>query len=301
MSKAKYIFGGITIVAIIGGTIYAIKKSKDLKKVEEDTISLDEARAIVANKKFDKEYAKHFDNVEQETIREYAEADVKATYEAYKRMEEFVEDEEEEDEDAFDDQYEEFMDNIEGPQISEHIMEEVEELRYEPNSREAREQYIKMELADWVPNEEDYQTLLRLFDFPFVPQNDGDHTLKTQIIDFKVQFFGFGSKWTKEVTIADIILHYSRAAEFNCGETVKYWAEYFLGFNDLHHTYSSNTLDQVIRSLNTHTYFNEERATFGLFGLTRESMESAIAIANRNIDNSVTYEIEFNEFLKSCL
>lgn len=308
MSKTKYIFGTITIVAIIGGTVYAIKKSKDQKKIDGEAITLDEARVIVANKNFDKEYAEHFgeeskvnvkihdENVLPIDLIEYAKADVEATYQVYKNIEELTEDEEDEEEYT-----EEIYEDIEGPQISEHIMEEVEELRYEPNSREAREQYIKMELADWVSNEEAYQTLIKLFDFPFVPQNDGDDVLRTQIIDFKVQFFGFGSKWTKEVTVADIILHYSRAAEFNCGESVKYWAEYFLEYNDLYHGYSSHTIDQTIKALNSHTYFNEERTTFGLFGLTRESMEQAIRIANRNIDSSVTYEIEFNEFLKSCL
>jgi hypothetical protein len=306
MMKAKYIWGSLTIVTIIGGTIYAIKKSKDQKKVEEESISLEEAKAIVADKKFDKEYAKHFDN---QSLVEYAKADVEATHDfieginkgnkivGLKASQITIDYSEYEDEEETE---EEIYEDIEGPQISEHIMEEVEELRYDPNSKEAREQYIKMELADWVPNEDACQTLNKLFNFPFVPQNDGDNILRTQIIDFKVQFFGFGSKWTKEVTIADVILHYARAAEFNCGESVKYWAEYFLEYNDLYHGYSSNTIDESLRALNAHTYFNEERATFGLFGLTRESMESAIKTANRNIDRSVTYEIEFNEFLKSC-
>jgi hypothetical protein len=175
------------------------------------------------------------------------------------------------------------------------------ELRYDPNSRDARNQFIRMELAEWRPLEDNYQTLLRLFDFPFKPQNDGDELMATQVIDYRVRFFGFGSRWCKEVTVADIIMHYSRKAEFNCGENVRYWADYFLEFNELDFTKANHEIDEVLLRLNSHTYFNEERATFGLFGLTRECMDQAIRIANGNVDRSVTYEIEFNEFLKSCV
>src|SRR5205085_4452626 len=136
------------------------------------------------------------------------------------------------------------------------------------------------------------QTLTNLFNFPFKPQNDGDHDLYTKVIDYRVQFFGFGSRWSKEVTIADVILYFARNAEFNVGESVRYWAEYFLEFNDLDFTQPSYIIDERLNELNSHTYFNEERATFGLFGLSRVAMDSAINIANRNIDRSVTYEIE---------
>jgi hypothetical protein len=180
-------------------------------------------------------------------------------------------------------------------------IEEGDELRYEPNSKEARSQFIKMELAEWAPLEDAHQTLTNLFNFPFQPHNDGDHDLYTKIIDYRVQFFGFGSRWSKEVTIADIVLYFARKAEFDVGQTVRYWAEYFLSFNEIDFTQPSYEIDERIHELNSHTYFNEERATFGLFGLPRTAMDSAISIANRNIDRSVTYEIEFEEFLKSCI
>lgn len=295
--KLKHILGTVTIIAIIGGTIYAIKKHKDLEKTEGEAISLDEARAIVADKGLEEviEVKKLTEN--EEPYKSYD------TVKVYRYLDELEEDEDE-------DEYEDIDETTDGPSIDEGGWEvgskytnneEDEELRFEPNSKEAREQYIKMELAEWIPLEDTYETLLRLFDFPFKPKNDGDHILMTQIIDFKVQFFGFESKWAREVSIADIILHYARAAEFNCGESVRYWAEYFLDFNELDYTQPSHEIDDILDSLNSHAYFNEERQTFGLFGLTRESMDQAIKIANRNIDRSVTYEIEFNEFLKSCL
>jgi hypothetical protein len=296
--KLKHILGTVTIVAVIGGTIYAIKKSKDLKKSEGEAITLAEARRIVAEKDFDKSFEKTFGDKD---LVEYSKADAEAALRIYKEVttvearpysEESFDPEDEEEEEIL------MEDNI---NIFQRDIEEADELRHEPNSKEARMQYIKMELAEWVPLEDNYQTLSNLFEFPFHPQNDGDEMLRTQIIDFKAHFFGHASRWTREVTYADIILHYARAAEFNNGESVKYWADYFLEFNELDFTQPSHHIDELIKALNSHTYFNEERQTFGLFGLTQQSMDQAIRIANLNIDRSVTYEIEFNEFLKSVL
>lgn len=317
--KLRHILGTVTIVAIAGGTIYAIKKSKDLKKAEGEEITLAEAKEIVKEREneeihaaeqfveklreADVKVAPRFVDDTLESISIYAKADVEMTREVF-----------EEDED-FDD----IDETIDGPMIDEFkpqfqpVAEETDDnnigifteedrtLRYEPSSMDALKQYKRMELAELHHNSDAYQTMLRLFDFPFQPQNDGDDMLRTQIIDYRVQFFGFGSKWAQKVTFADVILHYARAAQFNCDESICYWIEYFLDFNDLWYQYSSQALDAAINTLNAHQYFNEERTTFGLFGLTRESMDQAIKIANRNIDRSVTYEIEFNEFLKSTI
>lgn len=324
--KLRTVMGTVTIIAIVGGTIYAIKKAKDSDKIKGEEISLDEAKAIVGARKnnpqevyrnaqkcvndFDSVYPTYF---EDKTVETYSKADIEATR---KLLEELTEGEMDE---VIDDSREmasynsSFIrsDDAKAPYAEEEYEEEENteieniegdgELRYEPSSREARNQFIKMELAEWVPLEDSYQILQSLFEFPFVPQNDGDYDLKTKAIDYRVQFFGFGSRWNQEISMADIILYYARQAEFNCGESVRYWAEYFLEFNAFDIHTPSRVVDDILKNLNAHTYFNEERATFGLFGLTRESMNQAITIANRNIDRSVTYEIEFNEFLKSIL
>lgn len=306
----RQILGTITILVIIGGTLYAIKKSKDAEKMEESEISLDEARALVAMQKL------KGDGPENPEYVQYAKADVEATQEYYERLQNVkttvgpikidgvttyleakpYEEEEYEDDEEPEQESEDFyyIDGDKNPK------EDVD-LRYDPNSRDARSQFIRMELAEWVPLEDVYQTLLRLFDFPFKPQNDGDDMLLTQIIDYRVRFFGFGSKWNKDITIADVILHYARKAEFNCGESLRYWVNYILEFNELDHTTPSHVIDNMLLRLNSHTYYNEERQTFGLFGLTQDYMDQALKIANLNFDRSVTYEIEFNEFLKSII
>jgi hypothetical protein len=309
--KLRYILGTVTIAVIIGGTIYAIKKSKDQEKLEGEAISLEEAESIV--------------NRHGQTL-PYVENDVVTSNELFKDIkhdklsprfvgetlesvsivgvrkadiDEILDDCDED----FEDEEEETLlqQDVDIDMLLKETTEEDRELRYEPNSIEARNQYIRMELAEWMPSDEVYKIMEKLFEFPFQPQNDGDEYLRTNIIDYRVRFFGFNSRWVTEVSYADVILHYARAAQYNCNETVRYWTEYFLEFNEFDEFTSSLTIDELLDQLNSHTYFNEERTTFGLFGLTRNSMDQAIRIANGNVDSSVTYEIEFNEFLKSII
>lgn len=318
--KWNYILGATTITVIIGGTVYAIIRAKKESKVIEEAITLSEAREIVAE---------HNKDVKVEEVKEVVEtkpaySEEPRTIQAVKASEyveeEYTEDEEDDLdlEDLSDDldtpihsRFYNVDENTPGPTIEPLVDFYFEEegidpkedktLRYDPNSVEAKHQYIRMELADWHHDDDVYRTLLQLFEFAFVPTSDGDETLRTQIIEYKVQFFGFNSRWNREVSFADVILHYARKAEFNCGEGIAYWAEYFLSFNEFYWDNTSKQNDTLILRHNSHTYFNEERQTFGLFGLSREGMDQAIRTANMNLDRSVTYEIEFNEFLKSCL
>lgn len=321
-AKWRYIFGTTTIVLIVGGTIYAIKKSKDAEKEAEQAISLEEARDIVESRKEEKEDSEEIHFTRKIEIVEESDDLIGQPYvskiQGLKPSEIYYDEEldveyeiSNDDEDPLNDKYEYLTEATPGPTIEPLIdfsyiedgidPKEDKTLRFEPSSIEAKNQFIRMELADWEPNHDVYQIMLQLFDFAFIPTNDGDEIMRTQIIDYKSRFFGLGSKWNREVSYADVVLHYARSAEFDCGETVQYWVEYFLDFNEFTWGTTSQQVDTLLMRLNSHSYFNQERQTFGLFGLTRESMDQAIRIANGNIDRSVTYDIEFNEFLKSCL
>lgn len=302
-SKTSYILGTVTIIGIVGFTAYAIKKSKDAKKAEEEEITLDEARAIVKARPIDVE-AEEEDEEDEEEDDIYLDEDdededvlvpkkVVAKPRAQVEMELLDEEiDEEEDEEDY---------PVEMTYNETVKKEGDEELRYEPNSIEAMRQFIGMELSEFNPNGDIYQTMERLYDIPFVPTTPGDEILLTQLIDYRVQFFGYNSKWVKNISMADVITHYARITEFNYGNSAGFWIGYFLEFNELDYNIPTAHIDVTIDELNKHTYFNEERASFGLFGLSRESMDQALRIASRGVDGSVTYEIEFNEFLKSCV
>lgn len=301
--RLNYAIGAATILVLVGGTVYVVRKSIKARLNDEEVISADEAvlEAQARRVKMDG-FAMTTEEIDEsrEDIRD--EVDYNLSY--LRPNMETDEDEEldPEDEQAASDEGHGFYDSVDFDRpLAEYMTEEDKVLRHEPNSMEARQQYMKMELAEWVPMEETYQTLLKLFNFPFVPQNDGDHMLMTKIIDYRVQFFGFNSRWAKEVTFAEIILYFAKLTDYNVGGGIRQWVSYILEHNDLEHLGTSGQIEKVLEKLNSHSYFNEQRGTYGLFGLTEQYFHSAIAVAQRHVDQSLTYEIEFNEFLKSCL
>lgn len=312
----KYVMGVTTIVGVVAFTAYAIKKSKEQKKIEEESMTAEEAREFAKTYKENvgdglenpadvpeihiigsKETDELMEDIKEKTFEitglpeELIYKGENNNNEEYGRLEELHIPKEES---TFN-----YLDcDLDNP-LAETMTEEDMVLRYEPNSQEARNQFIRMELAEWVPiREEVYTIMLNLFDISFDTENDGDWDLKTKIIDHRVQFFGFGSRWSKEVTMADVILHFAKLAVFNLDESVKFWVEYFLEHNEFEIGMDRHHMDDLVEALNNHTYFNDRLGTYGIFGLSPESMNDAIHNAKRNIDTSVTYEIEFEEFLK---
>lgn len=297
----KVVSGYVVAFGVLGFTSYAIYKHVKNKEIQANTISSEEAKEEIAryrNAKMD-ESSEEFGEMMNE-VRDQAswnrsfmtDSDHVIRRTILQDDNELEDDEKEEDLD--DDSYQEA--------IPYKRVEEGEKLKHDPNSQEARQQFINMELSDFMEGNETYHTLLHLFDFPFNPVNYGDEDLKTKLIDYRVRFFGFASVWVQDVSFAEVILYYARAANFNYDETISYWADYFLQFNSLSYKMSSVEIDMVINKLNDHTYHNTVNPmveTWGLFGLTNVGMDNAIRIASRNVDQSVTYEIEFNEFLKS--
>lgn len=312
--RLNYAIGAATILVLVGGTVYVVRKSIKARLNDEEVISADEAvlEAQARRVKME-EFAMTTEEIDESREDIHDEVNYNLSYlrpleededelpEAPSEFEEMPDDMLE-DEQAASDEGHGFYDNVDFDRpLAEYMTEEDKVLRHEPNSMEARQQYMKMELAEWVPMEETYQTLLKLFNFPFVPQNDGDHMLMTKIIDYRVQFFGFSSRWAKEVTFAEIILYFAKLTDYNVGGGIRQWVGYILEHNDLYHLGTSGQIEKVLEKLNSHSYFNEQRGTYGLFGLTEQYFHSAIAVAQRHVDQSLTYEIEFNEFLKSCL
>lgn len=341
--KTRQVLGYTTIALIIGGTVYAVIAHKKQLKIEDSTISAQEARAEVEeyraareeidedemediideirdnanwNRSFMPDDKTLYDNDgEDDDVPTWKPSKHDNLYDPYSedhiKLMGTTEDSEEPIGSAI---YDDHLskDDLEAPDfvydnisfevpLIETMTEEDKVLRYEPSSNDARNQFIKMELAEWVPMEESYSMMLSLFTFPFKPANDGDWDLKTRIIDYRVQFFGFNSKWSKEVTFADVILHYARESVFHIGEDTRHWVNYFLDYTEFDVHKSSHRVDLILDKLNNHVYHNKERDTFGFFGLSKQAMTGAIDVASRNIDNSVTYEIEFNEFLKDCM
>lgn len=178
----------------------------------------------------------------------------------------------------------------------------IDDLRYEPNSPEAREQYFNMELVVLGRDNDTRDIVSMLYDHEFVPMCDEDDNLKVRLIDHRIKFFGIASKWNRHVTFGDVIMYYGKSASFNCGNDVRYWVDYFLTCADLNNiTLTSDEIDDRVRVLNTHNYFNEDMQSHGLFGLTSSQMTEAIVTSRNRIDVRVTYDIEFNQFIQGVV
>lgn len=268
--NSKTIVGIITITAIVGGSAYCIKKYLDAKKSEGE-ITLAEARMEVEARKSTMKVAKDFGMTDEE-VEEIINPEVEQSYDFY-------------------------ADIPWTTPFSETITEEDKELRFERNSIQARDQFIKMELAELVPSSRDYQKMKRLYDFPFTPTNSGDEALYSKIRDYRAEFFGDDSVWIDIITMADVITHFARLTDYNVGGGVATWIDRFLYTAGFDETQSSMHFEIIIEKLNAHEFQNEEltQENYTLFGVNNDDMINAW----RWVEDSMTYEIEFNTFLQS--
>ena len=193
----------------------------------------------------------------------------------------------EDDEEEIEEEYENITEDI----------EEEEKLIHDSDSLEARDQFIRMKVAEWVPGDEAHDVLVYLFTFPFQPTNEEDKLLKKVLTYNREEFFGLNSKWNSRITWGDVILHYAENLEFNLGGTINYWAGFILHNMEINTTTSSETVDKMLADLENHTFWNGDDL-FGLFGLDDDQLDNAYLIADDQVDPSLTFDIQFNEYLK---
>ena len=62
-------------------------------------------------------------------------------------------------------------------------------------------------------------------------------------------------------------------------------------------TMSSEAVDEMLVDLTNHTFYNNFDE-FGLFGLNDDQLDNAYLIADDQVDPSLTFDIQFNEYLK---
>lgn len=259
--KTRYVLGAVTISAVLGFTAYAIYEYKKLSKQMEEAITIDQAKREVeevANKEIEERY----ENGETDGLRE--------------------------------EMVEIGLEEYENPTP---IRKEDEELRHDPNSREARDQFIRMKVAEWAPGDGAHDILMYLFTFPFTPTSEEDKLLRKVLMYNREEFFGSDSTWNSRITWGDVILHYAENLEFNLGHTVVYWAEFILDNMGINTMMSSETVDQLLEDLTNHTFWNDFDQ-FGLFGLDDDQLDNSYLIADDQVDPSLTFDIQFNEYLK---
>ena len=155
----------------------------------------------------------------------------------------------------------------------------VERLRYDPNSKEALEQYHSMLLANFDDHGGTYRLIRRMFDVPVQLDTETDPraTLLSNIQDQRIEFFGRNSVYSKDEmpTLGEIILYLSTKADYDMGLGQEYWCELWLNMNHIVEPISAYDLklfgksvqeDSIQETIDGTTYV-------GLFRLALDDMQ----------------------------
>lgn len=166
--------------------------------------------------------------------------------------------------------------------------EDVEQLRYEPNSDEAMNQYVNMRLADISPASPSRDLLSYLFRYVFEPTTEADHTVAMHIQEERHKFFG-KSRWTNIASIAELFLHYGELADYDMDGGVQDYVESYLRNVGITLETPDNELPKIIDDLINHQLFGKNG--FGMFALTPTS--NAFGIQG--------FQVQYNAWIEELL
>lgn len=178
--------------------------------------------------------------------------------------------------------------------------EELDILRYEPNSLEAKDQYTMLLLSDFDRYSRDYTLLNRLLQVPFSGDPKVNEIMLDNIWEAKAHFYGPDSVWLDVTSWGDVIIYFADRAMFDLGNTRDYWFGVYmdiLGFSTSD-SVSDEEFDEIVDSLCNNYFYG---ANFGIFGLSRDQVLEAGRIdAIQNI-NELSIERQYQEYVKQEL
>lgn len=322
--NAKQWIGLGTMAAILGISVASYIVYRKQKKSEEEGISLEEAREMVDKELASSEELRRSINKAtdwtpspsddyQEQMEELSEEDVPGNdisskpedYETLNVMDlktgRIVESYAITDDEDLEETLEE-LENEESIVEEEPVLledEGVGRLRYDPNSDEALMQFMKMELAEWGPNDQEMKdSFFWLFEVPFAPMNEGDEGLYNRLVHNRESFFGPASKWCERVSFADMVLYFAKLTDYNIGGSIKQWANLFISYVGLHEVHESTDIEEIVVTLLEHDTSMVHEGLYGIFGLSSTQLQNALKVASRKPVDELTFDIEFQEFLK---
>ena len=272
-----------TILTLVGAVavptiaFYSYKAYKMYKHIKAEEITGEEVMKIIEERKLKKE----------------AEETAKALAEREERKDISVEDEEEalpiveyeyEDEDTYEEDEE----------------EELDILRYEPNSLEAKDQYVMLLLSDFDRYSRDYTLLNRLLQVPFGGDPKVNGFMLDNVFEAKEQFYGPDSVWLDVTSWGDVIIYFADRAEFDLGYTRDYWFGTFMdtiGFSTDDNV-SDQEFEEIVDSLCNNYFYG---ANYGIFGLSREQVLEAGKFDSIEHISQLSIERQYQEYVKQEL
>lgn len=182
---------------------------------------------------------------------------------------------------------------------------EEEKLRHEPNSVEALNQFITMELSD-IESPDVLKVMDSLFRISINPDskfaiNQGESAI-SRMVDNRFQFFGV-SRWTEDLSVADLLLSFAKLEHFDLDADIeRSLLVYFenLGIYD--------PIEQIkfdINRVNWEAVMNHEwryDGNWGMFGLDEQEMEFLLRDRTRVSGSAdIRFMDEYNLYLEACI
>lgn len=154
--------------------------------------------------------------------------------------------------------------------------EEEHDLKYDPNSDEALEQWVSIKTAN-VMKVSNVRILYRLFEHEWIiPEecHEADSILMDNLVEERLEFFGPESKWINQVTIAEVILHLAGLLEFDLGEDIPVdWLEFMFENLLLYPNIDDEDLMELLNDLTNHQYYVDgDNYGHGVFRLKEPEM-----------------------------
>src|SRR5699024_10192383 len=178
--------------------------------------------------------------------------------------------------------------------------EELDILKYEPNSLEAKDQYVMLLLSDFDRYSRDYTLLNRLLRVPFSGDPKVNEIMLENIWEAKVHFYGPDSVWLDVASWGDVAIYFADRAEFDLGYTRDYWFGTFMdtiGFSTSD-SVSEQEFEEIMDSLCNNYFYG---ANYGLFGLSRDQVLEAGKIDAIDHISQLSIERQYQEYVKQEL
>ena len=175
--------------------------------------------------------------------------------------------------------------------------EEVSILQHDKDSAEALNQFITMNLSD-VYNPVVIRAMADLYRTGLTLRNN--ETVSTNLIQAREDFFGPGSKWNTDLSVADLILYFTHLMNYDLGDSIE--SSILLLLENLGIYDEAMPVKCDTARLNVDALVNHELmsySTYGLFGLDSYEMNVIVEDMQRTQGNSdITFQAEYNKYLE---
>ena len=175
---------------------------------------------------------------------------------------------------------------------------EEEELRHDPNSKEAIDQYRMMMLSDYEIKPDIYDTLQMVWDYSYSPINQRDETIFLHITEERERFFGPNSVYSNGATMAELLIFFANKLSFDYSVPIVSSMRLILDSLELDDSVGATKLASTLSAVEKHNFVSSQNR-FGIFGLTLDDYRHKLCkypqvVIKHNAD--VGFDMEYNVF-----